>query len=94
MKATLLLRERHVLTEQSFAELVVWHVPSPLPGSPHPFKYRLAYVIDGVCVLRYDNETGKGDHCHVDGWEATYSFISPEKLLADFWHDIDRWRAK
>ena len=28
-------------------------------------KYRLALVVDGLCVLRYDNETGKGDHRHI-----------------------------
>ena len=25
-------------------------------------KYSLAYVVEGECVLRYDNEAGKGDH--------------------------------
>ncbi len=33
-------------------------------GSSHGFKYRLAYVVDGVCVVRYDNEVDKGDHRH------------------------------
>jgi hypothetical protein len=31
----------------------------------HELWYRLALVVGGKCVLRYDNEAGKGDHRHV-----------------------------
>ena len=27
--------------------------------STHQFKYRLAYIVDGICVVRYDNERKK-----------------------------------
>jgi hypothetical protein len=67
MKAELLLKERLSQGENSFAELVLWRVPVSVTGSAHPFKYRLAFIVDGVCVLRYDNEVGKGDHKHVGG---------------------------
>lgn len=93
MVAELLLDERRVLAESAFAELVVWKVPSPLPGSTHGFKYRLALVVEGVCVLRYDNEVGKGDHRHLGGEQLPYVFTTPEQLLADFWSDVDRWRS-
>ena len=66
-------------------------VPQPLRGSAHGFKYRLAYVADGVCVLRYDNEAGKGDHKHFGDVETAYVFSGPETLLADFWKDVTRW---
>jgi hypothetical protein len=56
MKAELLHRERHVLAENAFVEIVVWRVPRSLRGSTHRFKYRLALVVAGECVLRYDNE--------------------------------------
>lgn len=91
MKATELARGRIVYSERSFAELVLWRLPKPLPGSVHPFKYRLAFVVEGVCVLRYDNESGKGDHRHIGGRVQVYAFISPEKLVADFKRDIARW---
>jgi hypothetical protein len=42
-------------------------------------------------VLRYDNEVGKGDHGHYGTSERTYSFSTPEKLIADFQRDIARW---
>ena len=93
MAAELLLDERRVLAESAFAELVVWKVPSPLPGSTHGFKYRLALVVEGVCVLRYDNEVGKGDHRHLGGEQLPYASTTPEQLLADFWSDVDRRRS-
>jgi hypothetical protein len=80
-----------VYAENAFAELVLWQVAKPLKGSDHNYKYRLAYVVDGACVLRYDNETGKGDHRHYAGRESKYSFLTPEKLMADFQGDIQRW---
>ena len=84
--------ERHVLDARTFVEIVVWRLPRPVRGSAHRFKYRLALVADGVCVLRYDNEAGKGDHRHVDDAQEPYDFTAPEALLADFWSDVEAWR--
>jgi Family of unknown function (DUF6516) len=92
MAAELLIDERHVLGEDAFVEIVVWRLPQPARGSTHRFKYRLALVQNGVCVLRYDNEAGKGDHRHVDDSEELYQFISPEGLLSDFWIEIEARR--
>ena len=94
MKAEILLRERHVLAEDTFVEIVVWRVPRALRGSSHRFKYRMALIVGGECVLRYDNEAGKGDHRHLDGAEAAYSFQDAATLVADFWSDVEKWRAK
>ena len=92
MKAKQLVSNRTALSSDSFAEVVVWQVPTPLAGSVHSFKYRLAYVVAGVCVLRYDNEVGKGGHRHARGKEAKYRFVSVDKLVADFFEDVRRWR--
>jgi len=48
--------------------------------------------VNGVCVLRYDNETGKGDHKHVGEEQTRYAFTTAAQLLADFWDDVDHWR--
>lgn len=90
MPAQLLIEERHVIAENAFAELVVWRVPSAVPGSTHSLKYRLAFVVEGECVLRYDNESGKGDHRHVGDEEHPYEFTTPGQLIEDFWNDVDR----
>jgi len=94
MKAVELVRTRVTFAEAAFAELVLWQVPKPIAGSAHRFKYRLAYVVDGACVVRYDNEVGKGDHRHFSGRESAYAFTSPEKLVADFQRDIARWNRE
>lgn len=94
MKATLLHRSRVVYSERAFAELVLWRLPAPARASVHAFKYRLAYVVDGVCVVRFDNEAGKGDHRHFGSSERAYAFSTPEALLADFQHDIARWNRE
>jgi hypothetical protein len=91
MKVVLLISTRIPYSESAFAELVLWRLPKPVEGSAHGFKYRLAYVVRGKCVLRYDNEVGKGDHRHFGQAESDYSFTTPDQLIADFQHDIERW---
>jgi len=92
VKAVQLVRERITYTDKSFAEIVVWRVPSSLPGSKHLYKYRFAFVVSGECVLRYDKEAGKGDHRHLRGKERNYAFRSIEQVLADFSADVRRFR--
>ena len=94
MKADRLLRELHRLDDEAFAEIVVWKLPRAMPGSSHRFKYRLAYVVKSVCVIRYDNEAGKGDHRHIGRREQPYEFVDLDSLQADFWRDVDEWRRK
>jgi hypothetical protein len=91
VKATLLVRDRIVYADQAFAEIVVWQVPQPLQGSSHGYKYRLAFVVRGSCVLRYDNEAGKGDHRHAPAGEGQYRFTSLDKLFDDFERDIGKF---
>ena len=82
---------RIVYSTRAFADLILWRVPNPVSGSVHEFKYRLAYVIDELCVVRYDNEVGKGDHRHFGATENAYRFRTPERLMVDFRNDVARW---
>jgi len=88
------LRERLVLAEDRFVELVIWQLPKPSRGSSHGFKYRLALVVDEVCVLRFDNEAGKGDHRHEREKQTGYAFSTLEKLISDFWQAVEAWRPE
>jgi hypothetical protein len=74
------LRERLVLAEDRFVELVIWQLPKPSRGSGHGFKYRLALVVDQVCVLRFD--------------KTRYAFSTLEKLISDFWQAVEAWRPE
>lgn len=94
MMAELLLHERHQLKIAAFVELKIWKVPEPVKGSNHQFKYSLAYVVKGQCVLRYDNEAGKGDHKHIGNEERGYSLTTAEQLLEGFRVDVDEWRKE
>jgi hypothetical protein len=62
-----------------------------LPGCAHPYKYRLfCGKADGSCIVRYDNERGKGDHRHVADKEEPYLFSTLLKLVEDFETDTER----
>ena len=79
-----------MINDTSFFEVVLWHLPSPVPGSSHPFKYRLALIVNGECVLRYDNERGKGDHRHMEDREETIKFTSLDALFDAFHAEMER----
>lgn len=91
MKATPLISRRTVIRQGVFIDAVLWAVPAPVRGSRHSYKYRLALVAEGVCVLRYDNEAGKGDHKHVGERETPYQFSTVDALLDDFRSDVRSW---
>ena len=90
MPATVIQKRRYDLADDRFVSLSIVELPAPLSGSVHRFKYRLALVVAGVCVLRYDNEAGKGDHKHLGSREVPYRFIDLERLIDDFWADVSQ----
>ena len=90
MKAVQLAQERFAYAEDAFVEIVVWRIPAPLRGSTHLYKYRLAFVVSGAYVLRYDKEAGKGDHRHLHGREYDCTFRSIEQVLVDFNAEVRR----
>jgi hypothetical protein len=92
MKAKLILDRRAVLSEHAFVEMKLWLVPVPVRASLHSYKYRLAFVANGKCEIRFDNESGKGDHKHIGDSERSYAFAGPDKLVADFLNEVTRWQ--
>ena len=92
-KAVLVLHEKIVRDDGAIVELVMWQLPSATPDRLHALKYRLYFGRGGKCLVRYDNETGKGDHKHVGNEEIPYFFTTLKALLDDFWHDVDHWRV-
>lgn len=94
MKAKLITHFKDVTPEGGVIEWVVWRVPEPIPPSDHGFKYRAVYAMGGARVVGFDNERGKGDHCHIDGVELPYKFVSIERLIEDFIAAVDAARSK
>jgi hypothetical protein len=93
VSATLEFREYHSLEANAHAELVAWRVPSPVRGSRHGYKYRFALIVDDVCVMRFDNEAGKGDYRHVGSREFSYDFRGLDRARDDFLVSAREWLA-
>ena len=84
MSAQLIARFKNITTDCAHLEVVVRKVPDAVPPTGHGYKYRAVYVVDGIRVVGFDNERGKGDHCHLDGIEVPYNFTGVEQLIEDF----------
>lgn len=84
MLAQLITKFKNITPEGGVIELVVWKVPVPVPPSRLGFKYRAVYAVNGTRIVGFDNERGKGDHCHLDGREVPYRFVSVAQLVEDF----------
>ena len=90
MKATRIFYDKAVLPDGAIVEMKIWQLPKPSSERPHGLKYSLFYGRDGVRIVGYDNERGKGDHKHLGEMETRYRFVSVEKLVADFLADVER----
>lgn len=92
MKAELITRFKSVSPTGAIIEMVVWRVSRPVPPTAHGYKYRLVCVVDGERVIGFDNERGKGDHCHVGGIERPYRFVNVDRLIEDFILEVEQWQ--
>jgi len=94
-KAKLLYRSRLIYPDGSIREMVIWRLPYADKERWHQLKYRLYYgTAAGQCLVRYDNERGKGDHKHIRDKEFPYAFVDVETLIADFQKDINSFRRQ
>ena len=93
-RATLVIDRKETLEDGSIVQAVVWKLPIPLKGSLHRYKYRLYFGRQGECLVRFDNEQGKGDHKHVMGEQSPYIFCDIPTLLMDFRDELIRAGGK
>src|SRR5437868_1555899 len=90
MKAREYANQKIKLPDGSLVSVVIWELPERSSERPHGFKYRLNFcTADGVTLIRYDNELGKGDHKHIADQQQPYKFTNIDTLLEDFWKDVD-----
>lgn len=92
MSAGELMNLRIQIADNAFASIRILQVDPAIRGSAHGYKYSLAYVVDGVCVMRYDNERGKGDHKHIGDRQFPVEFTNIESLIDSFQRDINHLR--
>jgi hypothetical protein len=93
MQATLITKFKNINPDGSILEFVIWKVPKPVPPTDHGYKYRAVYMVGGERIVGFDNERGKGDHCHLDGQEMPYTFTSVDQLVEDFISAVAARRA-
>jgi len=84
MKASLIYRFEQDFDDGGKVRMVIWHLPTPVRPSEHPYKYRLVYLEDDKRVIGFDNERGKGDHRHDGETETVYPFSDMPTLIRDF----------
>ena len=95
MRARLIYREKFIYIDGAIREMVLWKLPKITPENPYGLKYRLYYgLADGTCIMRYDNESSKGDHRHIGNREEPYRFSDVETLIANFLEGIETVRRK
>ncbi len=88
-KATLILNDRFVAANGVVVARRIHRLPQPDAARPHGYVYQLhCGTPTGQTLVRYDNETGKGDHVHRGDREYPYSFATLERLLTDFEAEI------
>lgn len=88
-KATPLRDFKRTYKNGATLQIVIWILPEATKHYPHALKFRLNYSLpDGTTLVRYDNHIPKGEHKHIKGVEQPYTFVSEEKLIADFFADI------
>lgn len=90
--AKLILDSKTVLQDGRILQRTVWLLPANQAERLHRFKYRLHCGRTGQTIVRYDNETGKGDHRHTGAneVESAYGFTTLVQLLKDFVQDVER----
>jgi hypothetical protein len=95
MGARRLYHIKEVYPDDAVLEVVIWKLPKATKDRPHGLKYRFYYgSADGSIEIRYDNETGKGDHCHYGNREEPYVFVDIDTLVADFMADVKKARGE
>ena len=94
VRATLFYKDKGIFPDGGIVEMTIWRLPAASAERPHGLKYSLYYGHNGVRLVGYDNEQGKGDHRHYGDREEPYAFTSVEQLIADFLSDVRKLRSQ
>ena len=93
-KAKIVIHSKVNDPDGMITEFTVWKLPAPSQERPHGLKYSFFFGREGIRIIAYDNERGKGDHRHYLDREEKYVFVSIEKLMSDFLKDIQDYRRR
>jgi hypothetical protein len=91
MKSELVIYKKATDELGNTIEIKIWQVRHST-DKPYGYKYSLAYIVNDIRVIGYDNAEKKGDHKHYKQLERSYEFKDIDKLLEDFYKDIEKYR--
>jgi hypothetical protein len=93
VKAKLIRHDKVYNKDGNIIEVKIWEVQTT-PNKPHGYKYSLVYIVKGKRAIGYDNAEDKGDHVHYGDRTEPYRFESLERLINDFYIDIQRHKEE
>ena len=85
----LVFHDKKVLDNKHLMEIRIWKVKKD-KYNPEGFHYSLVLIRNNKRILGYDNHERKGHHKHVFDKESKYEFVSVDKLLKDFYDNLNR----
>jgi hypothetical protein len=91
MEAKLIFYRKNIEPNGDIVEMKIWKTPSS-KRSPSGLKYSPVYIREGKRIMGYDNAEDKGHHRHYKGREFAYDFRDVDKLVKDFYEDVEKVR--
>ena len=91
MKGSLVRHQKFTDELGNTVEVKLWNVPVS-NDKPHGYKYSLVYIRNHQRIIGYDNHEHRGDHRHYGKNVGPYLFKNLEKLIADFYKDIENFK--
>ena len=91
MKAKPIFYRKNVESNGDIVEMKIWKIPDSR-RTPSGLKYSLVYIREGKRIIGYDNAEGKGHHRHYKNKEWVYDFRDVDKLIKDFYGDVEKVR--
>jgi Family of unknown function (DUF6516) len=90
-RAELIIANKLTLNSDLVQEIRIWK-SRVSEKYPEGFRYRLvlANPRSGKVLLLYDNHWPKGHHIHSGNAEFPYRFVSLERLLKDFFRQVQK----
>ena len=85
-KLTLIHPETNII---AICEIKVWKISDP-KSYPNNIKYSLfcVEVPKKNILVGFDNHFPKSPHKHINDLEIPYNFINTDKLIDDFWEEV------
>ncbi|MBI1935842.1 hypothetical protein HYS31_05365 [Candidatus Woesearchaeota archaeon] len=89
----LVFHDKKILDNEHLMEIRIWQVKKD-KYNPEGFHYSLVLIKNTKRILGYDNHERKGHHKHFHDKELKYNFESVDKLLNDFYEDMQGMMLK